>query len=53
MANMIRRRSRLIPAAAVAALLTLTAAAAQTVTFRGEGVKYELDLPSERWRRRV
>ena len=46
---MFRMCVRLISAAAALALVSF-ASAAQTVTFGGEGIKYELVLPSERWR---
>jgi hypothetical protein len=45
---MFRRHLYLISAVIAFALWPL--AAAQTVTFTGEGVKYELELPSARWR---
>ena len=48
---MFRKGAHLIRAAAAIVLLSLSpAAAAQTVTFGAEGVKYQLDLPSARWR---
>ena len=48
---MFRKGAHFIRAAAAIAFLSLSpAAAAQTVTFSAEGVKYQLDLPSARWR---
>lgn len=46
---MLHTRVYLISAVIATALLPFVATA-QTVTFTGEGVKYELELPSARWR---
>ena len=47
---MFRKVAHLIRAAAAIAFLLVSVAAAQTATFSAEGVKYQLDLPSARWR---